>query len=136
VKVRDLVRLLESEGWQHVRTAGSHRIFKHAAKPRLVTVAGRSGEDVPTGTSKTIFEGLGIGEEMSIRYSVIYEKGPTSWGASVPDLPGCIAVGGSRQEAETLIREAIKAHLEALRECGIAVPEALHEIGEVEVTAA
>jgi predicted RNase H-like HicB family nuclease len=73
---------------------------------------------------------------MSIRYSVFYEKGPTSWGASVPDLPGCMAVGGSRQEAETLIREAIEAHLEALRECGIAVPEPLHEIGEVEVTAA
>ncbi|HEV1288047.1 MAG TPA: type II toxin-antitoxin system HicB family antitoxin [Bryobacteraceae bacterium] len=73
---------------------------------------------------------------MSIRYSVIYEKGPTSWGASVPDLPGCIAVGGSRQEVETLIREAIGAHLEALRECGIPVPEPLHEIGEVEVTAA
>ena len=73
---------------------------------------------------------------MSIRYSVIYEKGPASWGASVPDLPGCIAVGGSRQEAETLIREAIEAHLEALHECGIPVPEPFHEIGEVEVTAA
>lgn len=73
---------------------------------------------------------------MSIRYSVIYEKGPTSWGASVPDLPGCIAVGASRLEAEALIREAIEAHLDALRECGIAIPEPLHETGEVEVTAA
>jgi len=67
---------------------------------------------------------------------VIYEKGPSSWGATVPDLPGCIAVGATRQEAETLIREAIEAHLEALRECGIDIPEPLHEIGEVEVTAA
>jgi predicted RNase H-like HicB family nuclease len=73
---------------------------------------------------------------MSVRYSVIYEKGPTSWGATVPDLPGCIAVGATREEAEILIREAIEGHLEALRECGIAVPEPLHEIGEVEVTAA
>jgi predicted RNase H-like HicB family nuclease len=73
---------------------------------------------------------------MSVRYSVIYEKGPTSWGASVPDLPGCIAVGSSRSEAELLIREAIQAHLEAMRECGLAVPEPFHEIGEVEVTAA
>lgn len=73
---------------------------------------------------------------MSIRYSVIYEKGPTSWGAAVPDLPGCIAVGANRQEVETLIREAIGAHLDALRECGIAIPEPFHEIGEVEVTAA
>jgi predicted RNase H-like HicB family nuclease len=73
---------------------------------------------------------------MSIRYSVIYEKGPTSWGASVPDLPGCIAVGASRQEAEALIREAIEAHLDTMRECGMAIPEPFHEIGEVEVTAA
>ena len=73
---------------------------------------------------------------MSVRYSVIYEKGPSSWGASVPELPGCIAVGATRQEAETLIREAIEGHLEALRECGIDIPEPFHEIGEVEVTAA
>ena len=73
---------------------------------------------------------------MSVRYSVIYEKGPTSWGASVPDLPGCIAVGDSRQEVEELIREAIEAHLEALRDCDLPVPEPFHEIGEVEVTAA
>lgn len=39
MKVRDLVRLLESNEWQHVRTAGSHRIFKHPVKPKLVTVA-------------------------------------------------------------------------------------------------
>jgi predicted RNase H-like HicB family nuclease len=72
---------------------------------------------------------------MGIRYAVIYENGPTSWGASVPDLRGCIAVGANRQEVENLIREAIEAHLEALRECGFAIPEPLHEIGEVEVTA-
>ncbi len=130
MKVRDLVRLPESEGRLHVRTAGSHRIFKHAVQPKLVTVAGKLGDDVPKGTLKAILKDSGLGHKMSIRYSVIYEKGPSSWGASVPDLPGCIAVGANRQE---LIREAIEAHLEALRECGIAVPKPLHEIGEVEV---
>ena len=73
---------------------------------------------------------------MSLRYAVVYEKGPTSWGASVPDLPGFIAVGANRQEVETLIREAIEAHLDTMRECGIPIPEPFHEIGEVEVTAA
>ena len=72
---------------------------------------------------------------MSVRYSVIYEKGPTSWGASVPDLPGCIAVGSSREEVEALIREAIEAHLHALTEAGIQVPHRAHEVGEVEVSA-
>lgn len=73
---------------------------------------------------------------MSIRYTVIYEKGPTSWGASVPDLPGCIAVGETIEEAERLIREAIRAHLDALRELGIPIPEPSHEVGQVEVPAA
>jgi len=45
-----------SEGWQHVRTAGSHRIFKHVGKAKLVTVAGKPGEDVPTGTLRAILK--------------------------------------------------------------------------------
>ena len=60
MKVRDLMRLLESEGWRHVRSAGSHRIFKHPVNPKLVTVAGKSGDDVPTGTLKTILKDSGL----------------------------------------------------------------------------
>jgi predicted RNase H-like HicB family nuclease len=42
-----------------------------------------------------------------MRYSVVYKQGDTSWGAYVPDLPGCVAVGATRAEVETLIVEAI-----------------------------
>lgn len=73
---------------------------------------------------------------MSLRYAVLYEKGPASWGASVPDLPGCVAVGSTREEVETLIREAIEFHLEGLQEEGLPVPAPSYEVGEVEVTAA
>jgi predicted RNase H-like HicB family nuclease len=55
-------------------------------------------------------------------YTVIYEKGPTSWGAYVPDLPGVISVGDSRDGVERLIREAIEFHIEGMREEGIAIP--------------
>jgi predicted RNase H-like HicB family nuclease len=55
-------------------------------------------------------------------FTVIYEKGPTSWGAYVPDLPGVISVGDSRDEVEQLIQEAIEFHLEGMREEGMAVP--------------
>jgi len=48
-------------------------------------------------------------------YTVIYEKGPDSWGAYVPDLPGVIAVGDSRDEAERLIQEATEFHLDGIR---------------------
>lgn len=73
---------------------------------------------------------------MSIRYTVVYEKGPASWGATVPDLPGCVAVGQSRQEVENLIQEAILAHIGAMRDAGMQLPEPSHEAGEVEITAA
>jgi predicted RNase H-like HicB family nuclease len=55
-------------------------------------------------------------------YVVILEQGETSIGAYVPDLPGCVAVGETRDEALQLIREAIELHIESLRENGEPVP--------------
>jgi predicted RNase H-like HicB family nuclease len=55
-------------------------------------------------------------------YEVIIEDGDTSFGAYVPDLPGCVAVGESRDEAMKLIREAIDMHIESLRINGEIVP--------------
>ena len=66
-------------------------------------------------------------------YTVIYEKGPTSWGAYVPDVPGVVSVGESREEVEQLIREAIEFHLEGLKAGGQAVPKPSSEAGLVEV---
>jgi predicted RNase H-like HicB family nuclease len=57
------------------------------------------------------------------KYAVIIEKGPTSYGAYVPDLPGCVAVGDTVEEVEKLIREAIEFHLEGMREDGDPIPE-------------
>lgn len=50
-----------------------------------------------------------------MRYLVVIEKSPTSYGAHVPDLPGCVAVGETEDEARTLIREAVELHLDSLR---------------------
>jgi predicted RNase H-like HicB family nuclease len=58
-----------------------------------------------------------------MRYAIVIERGDTSYGAYVPDLPGCVAVGESREEAVKLIHEAIEAHLEMLREEGEPLPE-------------
>ena len=57
-----------------------------------------------------------------MRYMVVIEEGPTSFGAYVPDLPGCIAVGESSQEALQLIQEAIEFHIEGLKEEGQHIP--------------
>ncbi len=68
-----------------------------------------------------------------MKYTVIYEKGPTSWGAYVPDLSGVIAVGDSRDAVERLIREAVEFHLEGMREEGISIPSPSSFAGVVEI---
>ena len=55
-------------------------------------------------------------------YLVIFEEAAGSIGAYVPDLPGCVAIAETRDEAKQLIREAIELHLESLRENGETVP--------------
>ena len=67
------------------------------------------------------------------RYAVVIEKGPTSYGASVPDLPGCIAVGVTAEEVRQLIREAIVGHVETLQATGQVVPEPTTTIGYIDV---
>ena len=71
-----------------------------------------------------------------MKYTVIYEKGPTSWGAYVPDLPGVIAVGDSRDEAERLIQEAVEFHLEGMREEGLSIPPPSSFAGVLEINSA
>ena len=68
-----------------------------------------------------------------MQYTVIYERGETSIGAYVPDLPGCVAVGETKAEAQQLIREAIEFHLEGMREEGLTIPEpaSISELVEV-----
>jgi predicted RNase H-like HicB family nuclease len=56
------------------------------------------------------------------RYVVVYEQTPNNWSAYVPDLPGCVTVGDTREETEQMIREAIQFHIEGLREDGDPVP--------------
>ncbi len=69
-----------------------------------------------------------------MRYLVIVEKGPSSYGAHVPDLPGCIAAGETKEEVLSLIREAIEFHIEGLKQEGqpIPAPASMSELVEVE----
>jgi predicted RNase H-like HicB family nuclease len=58
-----------------------------------------------------------------MKYFVVFEQGPRNWSAYVPDLPGCITVGDTREETEKLIKEAIEFHLEGLVEDGDPIPQ-------------
>ena len=71
-----------------------------------------------------------------MRYLVVVERGPTSYGAYVPDLPGCIAAGDTRDEVLELIREAIEFHLEGLAHDGEPIPPPASSGELVEVAAA
>jgi predicted RNA binding protein YcfA (HicA-like mRNA interferase family) len=60
VKVRDVIKMLEDDGWFEVRQRGSHRQFKHASKPGLVTVAGKPGDDLAPGTLNSVLKQAGL----------------------------------------------------------------------------
>ncbi len=70
-----------------------------------------------------------------MKYLVIVEKGESSYGAYVPDLPGCVAVGDTEQEVLGLIHDAIELHLEGLREDGEVIPIPRSAVEYVEVAA-
>ena len=70
-----------------------------------------------------------------MKYAVVIEKGETSYGAYVPDLPGCIAAGETKEEVIKLIHEAIEFHIEGLKENGEPIPNPSSSIEIIEVAA-
>ena len=71
-----------------------------------------------------------------MKYTAIVEKGEASYGAFVPDLPGCIAVGEDRERTLRLLEEAVAFHVEGLRAEGLPMPRPRCDIAQVEVDAA
>lgn len=57
-----------------------------------------------------------------MEYTIIIEEGETSFGAYVPDLPGCIAVGETEEEVKELIKEAIEFHIEGMKDDKMEIP--------------
>jgi predicted RNase H-like HicB family nuclease len=98
VKVRDVIHMLEQDGWVLARTRGSHRQYKHPAKLKVVRV------------------------EVMKEYLVVIERTRTGFSAYSPDLPGCVSTGATRPEVEQNISEAIAFHLDTLRNEGQSTP--------------
>ena len=71
-----------------------------------------------------------------MEYLVVVEKGKSSYGAYVPDLPGCVAVGETRREVLKLIREAVELHVESLREQGEPIPRPTSKSELIKIRAA
>ncbi len=71
-----------------------------------------------------------------MQYTIVIERAPKNYAAYVPDLPGCIATGATEEDATREIREAIRLHIESLRQHGEPVPEPQCMATVVDVTAA
>ena len=69
-----------------------------------------------------------------MKYTVILEKGESSYGAYIPDLPGCVAVGESREETLTLLKEAVDFHIDGLLADGMPVTRPRCDFAQIEVT--
>jgi predicted RNase H-like HicB family nuclease len=68
-----------------------------------------------------------------MKYAVVIEKTGTGYSACVPDLPGCVSVGRTREEMDRNIREAIELYLDELRDQGAAIPPPTTDAGYVAV---
>ncbi len=70
-----------------------------------------------------------------LRYAIVVEKAAGNYSASVPDLPGCVATGGTVEEVDVAIREAILLHLQGLSEDGLPIPSPTSRVDYVDVAA-
>jgi len=70
-----------------------------------------------------------------MRYAIVIEKAEDNYSAYVPDLPGCVATGGTIEEVESQIREAIEFHLEGMREDGTPIPPPASRVDYVDIAA-
>jgi len=63
MKIRDVIRLIEEDGWYLIRTKGSHRQYKHPTKTGLVTLPGKPGDDLAPGTLNSVYKQAGLKKE-------------------------------------------------------------------------
>jgi predicted RNase H-like HicB family nuclease len=71
---------------------------------------------------------------MIMRFAILVDRTATGFSAHVPDLPGCVAAGETKEETVQLIREAIEFHIEGMRQHGESIPEPTSSCEYVEVS--
>jgi predicted RNase H-like HicB family nuclease/predicted RNA binding protein YcfA (HicA-like mRNA interferase family) len=125
MKISEIILLLEQDGWKLKRVSGSHRHFVHQAKPGLVNRSGQAERYLETEDWIEHPEAGGLAKGAAMTgYVVVFEGDDDSgYSAYSPDLPGVVAAGATRPETETLMIEAMAAHITMLREAGQPVPE-------------
>jgi len=138
VNSRDVIRVLQKDGWYEINQSGSHKQFKHATKPGRVTVP-HPKRDIPIGTLRSIENHSRVrderqtgrdqaalrpgGKEFAMDYIAYLHKDRNSdYGVSFPDFPGCITAGKTLEEAHRMAAEALALHIAGMVEDGEEIP--------------
>ena len=119
LKVREIIRLLQQNGWVEMRSKGSYR---HSNIPNTSSSSpspARTGRSSPRHAQRY----TQIGRAKMKRYPVVIEPTSTGFSAYSPDVPGCVAVGDTEDETRLNFRDALAEHFQAMREIGAPIPE-------------
>jgi predicted RNA binding protein YcfA (HicA-like mRNA interferase family) len=124
LKVREIIKMIESDGWLLARTRGSHRQYVHPTTQGVVTIAGSPGADLHAAQSEAsrdrrACDGGSNSEWVRNRRRTSGRRRVWRLVARVPD---CVALGDTVDEAVAEMQEAIKLHLELLGERGEPLP--------------
>jgi predicted RNA binding protein YcfA (HicA-like mRNA interferase family) len=109
MEARHLLKMLKDDGWFLGDTAGAVRQYVHKESPDRITVCVRYTDELgPETLASARAPGPPRGDAAP---RIAYEDGPTGVSAYSPDLPGCVATGSTRDDAEARMAEAVELHL-------------------------
>ena len=104
-KVREAIKLIETDGWQEVITRGSHRQFKHPTKTGRVTICGKAVRR-PRARHLQQHPETGGSQRMNMhRFLIVIESAGNNFSAYSLNPPGCVATGATREETERRMYE-------------------------------
>jgi predicted RNase H-like HicB family nuclease/predicted RNA binding protein YcfA (HicA-like mRNA interferase family) len=134
-KYREVRSALNEAGWHVVRQRDSHEVWGKPGESARIVVAGKDSDSVPAGTLSSISESKRPGAPAMSEYVVVYERAEDGgWGAYLPDLPGVVALGITREEVSERIREAVAAYAEEMGDLGRPLPEPVAATGTIRAT--
>ncbi len=135
MKYRDLLKMIEADGWYWQRTNGSHRIYQHPVKPGSFPVPVHSlGKDVPPGLKQAILKTSGV--EIMAKYTAILKQAEDgSWSAYTLTPTVAIGVGDTKESALEDLKSGMSLWLDHMKATGEAVQAPNMEVVSIEVAA-
>ena len=132
-KYREVRSALDRAGWKVLRQRGSHEIWGKDDDRARIVVAGKNSDTVPAGTPLEHQAGEWLGASAMSEYVVIFERAEDGgWGAYLPDLPGVVALGTTRDEVSERIREAVDAYAQEMEAVGQPLPDPVAAAGTIQ----